>query len=405
MREVERVTITKALVLHAEAPAKGQVFIRDTAVKGFALRVTDRGVKSFIWEGRFKGRRERYTIGQFPDWSVQNAREKALAIKAGVAHGIDPFIERKASREELVFGHWKEEDGTGAGLVQAYMNRHAKPHKRSWKGDQRLIDSYVPASWDGRRLSDIGRDDVAKLHDKIGREHGHYAANQLIRLLRTMFNLAINWELFAGNNPAARHTMFPEQKRDRFLSADELARVNNALMKEPNPYWRAYFALCLYLGTRKSELLSAHWSGIDFKQKTWRIEQTKVGHPHVLPLPAAAISILESLPSRGKSEWVFPGVGATGHLVEAKIAWKRIRDDAKVPDVRIHDLRRTLGSWLAASGHSLQLIGKALNHTNPNTTAIYARLQLDSVRDALESNSQAMIGGPVAVKKRKRVRA
>jgi integrase len=162
------------------------------------------------------------------------------------------------------------------------------------------------------------------------------------------------------------------------------------LTHEPNEYWRAYFPLSLLLGTRRSELLSARWADMDLEQQTWRIPETKAGRSHLLPLPEAAVGILASLPSRGSSEWVFPGRGSTGHLAEPKKAWQRIREAAGVPDVRIHDLRRTLGSWLAGQGYSLPLIGRALNHTNPSTTAVYARLDLDPVREALERNARLM---------------
>jgi len=142
------------------------------------------------------------------------------------------------------------------------------------------------------------------------------------------------------------------------------------------------------LGARKSELLAIRWSDIDFKQRTLRVSRTKMGRPHLIPLPSATISILESLPSRDTDEWVFPSAESkSGHLVSPKQAWARIRKAAGVPDVHVHDLRRTLGSWLAASGYSLPLIGRALNHSNVSTTAIYARLNLDPVRPALEQNA------------------
>jgi integrase len=120
-------------------------------------------------------------------------------------------------------------------------------------------------------------------------------------------------------------------------------------------------------------------------------------HP---PLPNAAVEILKALPR--SSEYVFPGAGTSGHLTEVAKVWRRIRKRAGVPDARIHDLRRTLGSWLAAQGYSLPLIGRALNHTNVSTTQIYARLDLEPVRDALEKNAELMFGpaaddaGPVS---------
>jgi len=119
---------------------------------------------------------------------------------------------------------------------------------------------------------------------------------------------------------------------------------------------------------------------------------TKAGRSHLLPLPTSAVEILSYLPSRDHSEWVFPGSGATGHLSEPKKAWQRIRERAGIRDVRIHDLRRTLGSWLAGQGYNLQLIGKALNHSSVSTTQVYARLDINALREALERNARLMFG-------------
>jgi integrase len=210
-----------------------------------------------------------------------------------------------------------------------------------------------------------------------------------------------------------------------------LKKVNAALLEEPDWRWRTYFPLALMLGTRRSELLSMRWTDIDMQQRTWRIPETKAGNSHLLPLPSPAMAMLETLPSRGTSEWVFPGgcyadVGAltnapcahgngpssdfqgdgqprssyklgtervTGHVVEPGKAWQRIRQRAGVPDVRIHDLRHTLASWLVAQGFNLPLIGRALNHTQTATTARYAHLAMDPVRAALEQTAALMVGG------------
>jgi integrase len=387
--------ITKALVEGVRIPSYGQIFVRDNQLKGFALRVTDNGVKSFIWEGRVKGRVRRITLGQFPALTVLDARKAALETKTAIVRGEDPAHERAEIRAERTFGD----------LSDAYLERHAKQRKRSWREDAAVLKNHIPSAWRHRKLSDISREDVIQLRDAVARKENPrvkdkeqrkrgmpYAANHLLRLLRTMFNLARDWGMLAGDNPATRIKLLSETKRDRFLSPDELARVNTALAQEPNEYWRAYFALSLMLGTRKGELLVLKWSDIDFRQKTLRISQTKAGRPHILPLPAPAISILESLPSRHMSDWVFPSAESkTGHLASPKHAWERIRKAARVPDVRVHDLRRTLGSWLAASGYSLPLIGRALNHTEVSTTAIYARLNLDPVREALERNAALML--------------
>jgi integrase len=122
-----------------------------------------------------------------------------------------------------------------------------------------------------------------------------------------------------------------------------------------------------------------------------RLPQTKAGRPHLLPLPSPVVEILESLPSRGQSEWVFPSDRTEGPCVEPGKAWQRIRERAGVPDARIHDLRHTLASWLVAQGYTLPLIGRALNHSQTSTTERYAHLALDPVREALERNATLMV--------------
>jgi integrase len=372
--------ITETFVEKAKLPAAGEDFYRDRTIRGFALRVNWGGTKSFILEGRVKGRVRRMTLGRWPVMPVVKARRRALEKKGVIADGGDPTA---AEDQAVTFG----------ALSERYVE-HGKLHsKKSWHQDERALELYVPKGWNGRRLSDITRDEIVKLHDQVGEQHGRYSANRLMALLRAMFNAAIDWKLFTGDNPAARIKMFKEQKRERFLSPDELQRVNEALLQEPDPYWRAYFPLVCMLGTRRMELLASKWTDVDLVARTWRLPMTKAGRSHLLPLPAPALAILERLLSYRASEWVFPGRGATGHIVEPKAAWERIRARAGVPDVRIHDLRRTLGSWLAAAGYGLPMIGRALNHASPSSTAVYARLALDPVRTMLEANAEVMFGG------------
>ncbi|MGO9605669.1 MAG: tyrosine-type recombinase/integrase [Candidatus Binataceae bacterium] len=371
--------ITKALVERAKAPQAGQAFTRDDELTGFALRVTAAGVKSFVWEGRIKGRVRRMTLGQFPALTVFEARRRALEVKTAVASGDDPALERKRERTEPTFGD----------LAAAWVERHAKLKRKSWARDERRLAVHFER-WNPRRLSDISREETGKLQHAIAQRHGQIASNRAITLLRAVFNWGAAEGIFTGDNPAVGLKFYREHKRERFLSPDELRRVNESLLRETDWRWRSYFPLVLMLGLRKGELLGARWQDVDLDQQTITLPETKSGHSHTLPLPAAAADLLRSLPSLSAAGWIFPGDGKTGHLVEVKSAWQRIRARAGVPDVTVHDLRRTLGSWLAASGHSLPLIGRALGHSNPSSTAIYARLSLDPVRAALEANAEAM---------------
>jgi integrase len=377
--------LTKALV-EASKPLDGkhETFIWDDELRGLGLRITDTGFKSFVWQGRVKGgRMRRLTLKPYyPLLTVAQARHKWVEIKDRVARGEDPTTERKREREESTLGD----------LIDAYLKDGEVRGLRSLPRARRRLEQHV-ARWRTRKASDISRDEVARLHAKIAEERGHVIANRTVTLLRTVFNYGADRGLFKGENPAGRIKLYREQRRERFLNADELTRVNEALAAEPNEYWRAYFALALLLGTRRSELLAARWADIELGVKpTLRLPATKTGEPHLLPLPEAAVAILEKLPSLHASDWVFPGDGATGHLVEVKKAWQRIRQRAGVEDVTVHDLRRTLGSWLASQGSSLLLIGKALHHRSPRATEIYARLDLDPVREALERNARLMLG-------------
>ena len=368
--------LTKVVVEAAKAPINGQRFVRDDAIKGFALRVIASGAKSFVWEGRINGRVRRVTIGQFPDMPVAVARDQALGIRAAIAQGRDPYTERQAERHEPTFGE----------LSQRYIDEHSRTHKRSWIRDvRRLARCKV---WGGRRISDISAADVLKIEQKIAQEHGPVEANRTLELLRSVFNKAQRWGIAEGN-PALGFARFREIRRDRFLSDDELRRLNTALLAESEP-WRSYFPLLLLLGVRRSELAGARWADIDFDSQTLRLTRTKSGEPRLTPLPTAAVEILRHLPSFGCSEYLFPGTGKTGHLVEVKSAWRRLCRKAGLTDVTIHDLRRTVGSRMAIAGVNLPTIGRVLGHLNLNATQIYARLDIEAARRALEANAETL---------------
>jgi len=372
--------LTKQVIDQTPFPSAGQVFVRDSELPGFALRLT-KGRKSFVLEKRIRGRMRRITIGPYGPLTVEQARKLAEAQVGAIARGEDPAQVRQDRMHELTFGD----------LTEQYLLRHA-PRKRSARDDRAMLETHLKL-FRTRKLADISRNEIAQLHGKIG-ETAPYRANRLVALLRRMFNLAKDWGLFCGENPATRILFFKEEQRDRFLQPDELPRVFAALKEEPNEYVRAAFLSALLTGARRQEILSMQWQDLSLERAEWRIPQTKAGRPHLLPLPRPLVAVLRRLPRMAGCPYVFPGRNGHGHLVNVDRAWDRIRTTAGVPDVRIHDLRRTVGSWLAGSGESLPLIGKVLNHRDVTTTAIYARLNLDPVRQALERQARKMLLAP-----------
>jgi integrase len=189
------------------------------------------------------------------------------------------------------------------------------------------------------------------------------------------------------------------QARERFIMpGDEFERFAEAVNEEPKELFRDFFWMCLFAGARKSNILAMEWDQIDLNLMTWRIPITKNGSPQTIPLTPNAMALLERrLEADDKDEqWVFPAdrasskTGERGHLIDPKKAWARILERAQIKDLRIHDLRRTAGSYMAIKGVSVAIIGKALGHRSPNSTAIYARLTEVPARQALEQAQAAM---------------
>src|SRR5262249_38596417 len=178
----------------------------------------------------------------WPTLSVLDARVKATKLRAAILDGEDPSAETAAVHHEPKFGE----------LAAIYMERHATPRKKSARQDKNTLRRYIPKSCNSQRMSDITGADVARLHANVGEVNGRYAANRMLALLRTMFDKAHEpWQLIrTTDNPATKIEMFPEEKRERSLSPEELQRVNAALLAEKDWRWRAFFPLSLLLGVR-----------------------------------------------------------------------------------------------------------------------------------------------------------
>jgi integrase len=192
-------------------------------------------------------------------------------------------------------------------------------------------------------------------------------------------------------NPAAGIKMFREEKRDRWLEPHEIPSFFEAVSQEENPEVRDFVMMCLLTGARRSNVLEMSWKDLDLENARWRIPETKAGEPQVIPLHAAAIEILKARLDTVSGFYVFPGTGRTGHLAEPRKGWTRILKRAGITNLRIHDLRRTLGSWLATQGESLLLIGKTLGHKSMGSTATYSRLAVDPVKVAMTKAIDRML--------------
>ena len=369
----------------------------DDKVPGFGCRLLPSGKKSFLLSYRVAGRKRQMTLGTYGVVTLDAARKLARAHLAQIeTTGADPL----ATREQEAQGE------TVADLCAAYLERYAKPHKKTWADDERRINNRILPRWGKLKARAITTTDAAALHTAIGgKEAKPYEANRVRALLSKMFNLGKTWGFVPKDfeNPTDGIDDFREQKRDRWVKPDELPRLAQAINEESNEVARHALWLYLLTGTRKHELLAARWDWIDWDRAELRLPDTKADRVHYVPLSGPAVALLRDMPRIEGNPYLLPGRGHRGmsvedkalhptHLVNIQKPWNRVRIAAGVADVRLHDLRRTVGSWLAQAGNSLHLIGRVLNHSNASTTQVYARFGEDSVRTALEQHGARIMG-------------
>lgn len=371
---------TKQMLLALKPPASGRRYLHDTKEHGLSAYITATGAITFYVRKRINGRDERVFIGNFPDVTIEQARAKAVTIRAQVAQGQDPVADRRRLRADVTF----------ADIFNEYMERYSKKQKRSWQYDEREVNKFL-SHWFKKKATSISKQDIQLLHERIRDQNGLYQANRILERISSIYNRAIEWG-WQGTNPAEGVRKFREKSRDRFLQPDELPRFFAALEEEENETARDYIMLSLLTGARKSNVLAMRWDEISFERAEWRIPETKNGEPLTVALSGPAMEILNDRRRQTNTDWVFPSAESkTGHLADPKKAWARLLARAGIKDLRIHDLRRSLGSWQASTGASGYIIGKSLGHKSQQATQIYARLNLDPVRQSVELATQAML--------------
>ena len=396
-----KISFTKKVLDKLPLPPVGKrVDYFDTTTNHLTLRVSHVGTKAFVLYRKIDGIAERLTLGRYPTMTIDQARRMVAQHNGSIAVGQNPAEEKRSMRQESTLGE----------VFARYMVEYAKPRKKSWEIDEQRYNVHL-VHWQNKKLGLIKKQHVQNLltHiaenqrfiegvDKLGRRKvkkvgGKGASNQILRLLRKVFNQAIDWG-WEGDNPCTRIKEYKSQSRDRFLEGDELPKFFEALGEEPNTTARDYILASLLTGARRTNVLEMRWDQINLERREWLIPETKNGESQRLPLISAMLTLLKDRKAEADgSEWVFPSHGSTGHLTNPDKTWKRVLARAGIDDVRgtwLHDLRRSMGSWQANTGASLSVIGKSLNHKNINTTATYARLAMDPVRESMEKAASAM---------------
>lgn len=366
--------LTKRTV-DAIAPAAKDFFVFDDEIAGFGLRVMASGKKSYMVQYRSGGRTRRVTFGRHGTITPDEARKKARELLGAVAKGENPAEEAATQRKSP----------TMASLCERFMAEHvAHRCKPSTQAEyRRSVDFFIKPAIGAHRVGDVARPDIAKLHHDL--RHIPYQANRTLGVLSKLFNLAEVWGLRPDGSSPCRHVKkYREDKRERYLSPEELSRLGAALVEieaESVETRSAVNAIRLLVltGCRLGEIQTLKWSYVVGNMLKLPDSKTGAKTIYLGPAALAALTKIERLPD---NPYVITGKLPGQHLTDMQRPWRRIRTRAGLDDVRIHDLRHSFASMAVAHGESLPMIGKLLGHSQVQTTARYAHLADDPMQAA-----------------------
>lgn len=369
MPQILHARITKETVDRLQ---KDQI-IRDTSLAGFGVR-RQKGRPTYFLQKRI-GRRVRWvTIGPHGSpWTADTARKEAYRLLGQIAGGDAPTTRRR----EL------EGKPTLREAAEHFMKAHGT-HLKATSRDkyQYLIDRYINDVLGDRLLDSITRADVMRLHTRMAKTAA--LANYAVSVLSKIMSWAEDEALRPlQSNPCFRLKKYRENSRQRYLSQEEYARLGPVLARTEqidteNVYIVAAIRLLLLTGARVGEILSLQWSFVDRERRMLMLPDSKTGQK-VIRLNQQAIDLLATIPKAEDNPYVIVGRRPGEHLVNLQKPWRRIRKEAGLDDVRLHDLRHSYASVGAAQRGSLPMIGRLLGHNHTRTTARYAHLAADPV--------------------------
>jgi integrase len=359
-----------------ELPKNGQIDYFDTEVSGLGLRVSAGGKKTWFLMYRHCGRRRRLTLGSSDALEAAKARRLAKRKLAEVAMGADPAAERRAAREAESF----------AELATLYMEKHARPNKRSWREDQKMLDYDLLPIWRHMKAAEITRRDVNAVLDTVASRGAVVRANRVRALVSKIFNFAISRDIVEHNPVQGVMKPADETHRDRVLSEREIEVLWRELDNEPAKI-AAIFKMALLTAKRKTEVLGIIWDELDLDNGWWTIpaDRAKNGLAHGVPLESQALEILQDIRKEANDPvLVFRGGKHGQAIANLQKRMHALRVRTCIGDFKFHDLRRTAASHMTGLGIPRLVVSKILNHAEQGVTAGYDRHSYDpEKRDAL----------------------
>lgn len=381
---VDKLTAQFCQLAYCE-PGKKKTDYYDSATKGFVLECRASGGKSYYL--RFQdahGRQKQHRIAGYGDISFDKARKEAQRLRSEVTLGGDP-ASVKAEKKAIP---------TYAELAQKHLD-YAKTYQRAYDTTEMYVRRHILPKWGKKYLSDITQPDVAKwLADKAQEGLAPATVEKIRIIFNRSFELALRWNMPGiSRNPVKGIPRKPiNNARERYLTAAEAKRLLAACETSANPQMKYLIPMLLYSGARLSELLHAEWKDIDLEKRQWLIPLTKNGTSRRAALSQPAIDILNAVPRFDSCPYVLPNPETRKPFVSIKHAWQTVRDDAKLPGLRLHDLRHACATFLAGSGVDLLTIGRQLGHRDYKSTLRYSKTTHDTLLAAVEAGAKKMQG-------------
>lgn len=352
----------------------------DDTVTGFVLECRCTGGRTYYL--RYEdaaGRQKQHKIGRFEDVSFSAAKKRAVQLRSEVVMGGDPGAAKAQAKAVPLYRE-----------LSAMHLADAKLHQRSYSTTEMYVRRHIIPKWGKVRLTDIDSRAVAQwLGDKQAEGLAPATVEKIRVIFGRSFELGARWGIpGAEKNPTRGVSRKPlNNARERFLSAEEAARLREAVAQSQSTQLQHVVGLLLLTGARVRELLDAKWSDVDVERKSWLIPTSKTGKPRRVPLSSAALAIIEALPRFNDCPWLVPNPDTLKPFVSIKHGWQRAIRVAKLPGLRIHDLRHSAASFMVNSGVDLFAVGKVLGHASYQSTQRYAHLANDTLLAAVEAGA------------------
>ncbi len=351
--------------------SKGHESYSDTELMGFYLEVRKSGGKTFSLRYQQNKKTRVHRIGDANAMMVSDARTEAKRIKSDIDLG------RNLIGEKMILNATP----TLQSFFEDFFLPHIKQRNRSWETSVSVFNIHILPRFGQHLMSDVSRMMVVKLHnDMVVKGLKPATANKVPIHLCTLYNLAIKWDTTGvTTNPANKFDLFPENNQvERYLNKEEANRLMIEVEKSDNKMLKYIVRFFILTGARRNEALHAKWDHFDFEAMVWTIPLSKSGKPHHVPITAALLEVLQSIPKRDDSEYIFPS--KTGKpFINIYTAWNTARVRADLKDVRLHDLRHTFASTLVNAGVPLYNVQQLLGHHNISVTERYAHLSKDAL--------------------------